>query len=198
MCGFAAPSETHFNPFAYGFSDINLFDTGPFGTKRWTNVSYRLEQLLQPIDEQIASIVRARLRPHSDNARQIVHLFGQNAAILRRPAVMKLLAPEREQFASAAHQLIDEVRTALAAGAFRPDAALQLSPVCNECQWLSIYERQLGDVQRISGLLDGHAQQEQLQGALTALLEEIGTMLAGNFRLWREQSLAAVQSGDLT
>lgn len=179
------------------FNDVNLFDITPFGCKRWSALQQRLEQQLQPIDEQCAQTVRTRLRPHLDNARQIVHLFATNAAILRRPSVMKLLAAEREQFACALHLLLDEMRTALATGAFQPDGALHLSPVCNECQWLKIYEQQLHEIEQTAGLLEGHAEHLPVIGSVQTLRAEIGKLLAASYDRWRDESLAAVQSGEL-
>lgn len=179
------------------FNEVNLFDITPFGCKRWAALQQRLEQQLQPIDELCAQTVRSRLRPHVDNARQIVHMFASNAAILRRPSVMKLLAAEQEQFACALHLLLEEMRAGVTAGAFQPDGALHLSPVCNECQWLKIYEQQLNEIEQTAGLLEGHAQHQPVLGLVQALRAEVAKLLATSYDQWRDEALGAVQSGEL-
>lgn len=187
--------------------DVPLLDTSPFGEKRWSQLQLRLEHLLQPIDEQIAALVRQRQRAHAaGNARQLVHSFAGHGAILRREAVMKLLTVEREQFADAVQQLIKEARIGVqkvaaeggnVSGDLVADGALNLSPVCTECQWLKMYEQQMTEITNALPLLVGHVHYELISRSVAEVQEETAKQLVESFALWRDQSLAAVQSGEL-
>lgn len=62
--------------------DINIFDTTLYGAKRWKSAMFKLEVVVQPIEEKMALILKSKLHTYLGNPRQVLKYFWGNKYIL--------------------------------------------------------------------------------------------------------------------
>lgn len=137
---FVYPSRVHHH--LISSTEVNIFDTTPLGQSRWNKALQYFEQVLQPIDERIASALKAQLHNHLSNPRQVIFIFSKYETLIQRPAVLELLTIEREQFLQSLQYLLQDLRKAMSDTNMEPDTG-HLSVICNECRWLKVVQYQV-------------------------------------------------------
>lgn len=110
---------------------------------------------------------------------------------------MELLKPERDYFLQYLNVLIDDLKKSLIQNNKHQDNG-NISAVCWECRWLKVVEHQINEIKRVTHLIETQDGYEAISIALENLRTQTENLLKTNFELWREQSIANVQSGELT
>lgn len=64
------------------FVDINVFDTTQFGAKRWKSAMFKLEVVVQPIEEKMALILKSKLHTYLGNPRQVLYAYSTKIEFL--------------------------------------------------------------------------------------------------------------------
>uniref|UniRef100_A0A1B0CJW6 Cytoplasmic dynein 2 heavy chain 1 n=1 Tax=Lutzomyia longipalpis TaxID=7200 RepID=A0A1B0CJW6_LUTLO len=180
------------------FRSLNILDIQPLGEKRWRAALVHFEKILEPIDEKIANVLKAKLHRHLDNPRQVVHIFSKFNIISTRPMVLELLTAEREHFLQSLQVLIKDLKVALSQSGDTMTENNHISPICWECRWLRVVEYQIDEINKISHVVANQEDHANVFKQLSDLRLETQNLLKVNFDSWCEQSLAAVKSGELT
>ncbi|XP_028896482.2 cytoplasmic dynein 2 heavy chain 1 [Zeugodacus cucurbitae] len=178
------------------FKEVNIFDTTPLGQSRWNKALQHFEQVLQPIDERIASALKAQLHNHLSNPRQVIFIFSKYETLIQRPAVLELLTIEREQFLQSLQFLLQDLRKAMSDTNMEPDTG-HLSVICNECRWLKVVQYQIQEIEKVSHLVSGREGFEKVNKAVQEIKEETESLLRTNFEIWCGQCSTNVKSGEL-
>ncbi|XP_053958646.1 cytoplasmic dynein 2 heavy chain 1 [Anastrepha ludens] len=178
------------------FKDINIFDTTALGQSKWNKALQYFEQILQHIDERIASALKAQLHNHLSNARQVIFIFSKYETLIQRPAVLELLTIEREQFLQSLQILLQDLRKAMSDTNMEPDTG-HLSVICNECRWLKVVQYQIQEIEKVSHLISGRDGYDKINKAVQEIKEETESLLRTNFEIWCGQCSTSVKSGEL-
>ncbi|EDW77285.2 uncharacterized protein Dwil_GK18215 [Drosophila willistoni] len=178
------------------FTDFNIFDTTSLGQAKWQKALQHFEQVLQPIDERIASALKTQLHQHLSNPRQVIYIFSKYETLIQRPAVLELLTIEREQFLQSLHLLLQDLRKAMTDTNMEPDTG-HLSVICNECRWLKVVQYQIQEIEKVSHLISGREGFDKINKAVQEIKEETESLLRTNFEIWSGQCSTAVKSGEL-
>ncbi|XP_030382925.1 cytoplasmic dynein 2 heavy chain 1 [Scaptodrosophila lebanonensis] len=178
------------------FSDFNIFDTSILGQSKWNKALQHFEQVLQPIDERIATALKGQLHHHLSNPRQVIFIFSKYETLIQRPTVLELLTIEREQFLQSLHILLQDLRKAMTDTNMEPDTG-HLSVICNECRWLKVVQYQIQEIEKVSHLINGREGFEKINKAVQEIKEETESLLRTNFEIWSGQCSTAVKSGEL-
>ncbi|XP_036340109.1 cytoplasmic dynein 2 heavy chain 1-like [Rhagoletis pomonella] len=178
------------------FKDINIFDTTTLGQTKWNTALQCFEQILQPIDERLASALKALLHNHLRNPRQVIFIFSKYETLIQRTAGLELLTIEREQFLQSLLILLQDLRKALSDTNMEPETG-HLSVICNECRWLKVVQHQIQEIEKVSHLISGRDGYDKINKAVREIKEETESLLRANFEIWCGQCSTSVKSGDL-
>lgn len=175
--------------------DINIYDIGPLGQKRWYKAKKEFDYTLTQIDDKIAILLKGLIHKHLNNTRQVVYIFNKYHNVLSRETVKKALVAERENLLSTLPKLFLDLRDTLAQSQLEVG---DRSQIVTESKWLKIVERQLIEVQTIcESILKDLSNYETVNVQLRELLEETQAILKVNFQTWCERSIDAVNIGEL-
>lgn len=176
-------------------AEINIYDIGPLGQKRWYKAKKEFEYTLTQIDDKIAILLKGLIHNHLNNTRQVVHIFNKYQNVLSRDTVRKALVAERENLLSTLPKLFLDLRDTLMQSQL--DVG-DRSQIVTESKWLKIVEHQLIEIQRICDtVLNDLKGFDIVFAQLKEFIEETQALLKVNFQTWCERSLDAVRSGDL-
>uniref|UniRef100_A0A1A9WMF6 Dynein heavy chain, cytoplasmic n=1 Tax=Glossina brevipalpis TaxID=37001 RepID=A0A1A9WMF6_9MUSC len=178
------------------FKNFNIFETSVAGRTKWNKALQVFEQLLQPIDERIASALKVQLSQHMSNPRQVIFIFSKYETLIQRPTVLELLTIEREQFMQSLHILLQDLRKAMSDTNMEPDTG-HLSVICNECRWLKVVQHEIQEIEKVSHLINGREGFDIVDKATQEIKEENESLLRTNFEIWCGQCTTAVKSGEL-
>ncbi|XP_055390537.1 cytoplasmic dynein 2 heavy chain 1 [Condylostylus longicornis] len=178
------------------FKSVHIFDISSIGQMKWNKALNYFEQMLQPVDERIAMAIKGELQIHLNNPKQMMYIFQKYDTLIRRPTVMELLIPEREQFLQSLTAFIHDLRKTMNDINVEPNSS-PLSTLCNECRWLKIIQYQVSEIDIVSHLISGRDGFDRANQLVQELKEEVDSLLRTNFEIWSEQCSSGIKNGKL-
>lgn len=109
------------------------------GEKKWRRAFTKYEQILEPIYERIALILKSKLYNQFDNPKEIIQIFIKYETILKGVDVMEMLSAERQQFLQSLHGFINELKASLSEPKkYALDS--EISELCFETRELKMFQ----------------------------------------------------------
>lgn len=115
------------------------------GEKKWRRAFTKYEQILEPIYERIALILKSKLYNQFDNPKEIIQIFIKYETILKGVDVMEMLSAERQQFLQSLHGLINELKESLNEPKIYA-ADSEISEICFETRELKLFQDEVSFV----------------------------------------------------
>lgn len=122
--------------------DTAISDISTIGEKKWKRASEKYEQILQPIYEKIAMILKSKLHTHLDEPNEIIQIFLKYETILKSADIMELLSAERQHFLQSLHKFVVMLKESLTEPKVYPDDS-EISEVCYETKELKMFQNQV-------------------------------------------------------
>lgn len=187
------------------FRRINILDISSLGVRKWQVAKAEMERILKPIDEKMSILLKAKLKGHLSNPRQMMLIFTKyRVVVTERRSVLEFLRGEKEHFLDSVKVLLEDLRQTLATTADTDDVGNHkyndafVSEICFKCRFLKMCEHQIDEILSVAEMLQLDVAGNEQLVQLNSLKDEMRSHLDANFEKWCMDSEVAIKSGALS